>query len=326
MKAYFFVITPLNYLYALQASLDNRFNFHEKHLIVLSDFNRSKKQLKEIIDENQWYSVQYPWIGTDKNNKSRLKSIFAELYNRIGFIFLNQQIRKTNSSIFWGNYNHKYSQFLKGNKNRIFFLDDGFSTINILRKIENNKTANNLKNCTFYTTFKLNSAQMKIEKHELEFISNNNYVPFLSDSIYFLGQPLVFNSVISEKNYIEAIDKIFNFYTIQGKKCYYLPHRSTNRNYIPKGWSVLDFNFPIEFLHLIEPNKTPNCFMTFYSTGVFNLKHIHKLSQHQYLFWEIPTEWINEKYKFDIESVYNYLKSNHFLVKDLLELNTETDD
>ncbi|MBM3186954.1 MAG: hypothetical protein FJZ67_11700 [Bacteroidetes bacterium] len=108
-------------------------------------------------------------------------------------------------------------------------------------------------------------------------------------------------------------------------KCYYLTHRSTNRDYIPKNWNVLNLNFPVEFLHLIESNKTPNSFITFYSTGVFNLKHIHKLNHQQYEFWELPSDWINPEYRTDIEAVYYYLKSNDFLVKNLLEINTKND-
>lgn len=325
MKAYFFVITPLNYLYALQGSLDKRFEFEEKHLIVLSDYNRSLKQFKIIIDKKAWSSVQYPMIGSNKNSKSRIRSSLFEIYNRMSFIRLYMKITEPNSTIFWGNYNHKYSKYLKKVNNNIYFLDDGFSTINILKKIEKEegKGLNEKSNYHFYTIFNIYSHKNSIIRHEFESIFNRKYQPNLTNSIYFLGQPLVFNNVVTEEQYVDSVNKIFGYYSKQGKTCYYIPHRSTNRNYIPKNWNVVDFNLPIEFIQLVESTKTPNYFMTFYSTGVFNLRQLYKLSNDQCIFWELPFEWLKENYRKDIESVYDYLKTNHFNVKKMMDINLE---
>ncbi|MFM7667104.1 MAG: hypothetical protein ACKO7D_02835 [Bacteroidota bacterium] len=325
MKAYFFVITPLNYLYALQASLDDRFAFEEKHLIVLSDFNRSLRQFKSIIDEKSWSSVKYPMIGTNKSSKSRIRSYLFAIYNKMSFIRLYKKITISNSTIFWGNYNHKYSKYLKEEKNSVFFLDDGFSTINIVKNLE--KEANDLNdknNRKFYTIFNLYSQKNTIVRHEFEHLFTNKHQSILTNSIYFLGQPLVFNNVISEEQYVDSVNKIFEYYSKQGKNCFYISHRSTNKNYIPKNWNVIDFNLPIEFIQLVENTKTLNYFMTFYSTGVFNLKQLYKLNNDQCIFWELPSEWLKENYRKDIESVYEYLKINHFNVKKMMDINPET--
>lgn len=324
MKAYFFVITPLNYLYALQASHDNRFEFEEKHLIVLSDYNRSLRQFKSIIEEKTWSSVKYPMIGTNKSSKSKIRSYLFAIYNKMSFIRLYRKITEPKSTIFWGNYNHKYSKYLKEEKNSIFFLDDGFSTINIVKNLE--KEANDINdksNRKFYTIFNIYSQKNTIVRHEFEHLFTNKYQPFLTNSIYFLGQPLVFNNVVTEEQYVDSVNKIFGYYSKQGKTCFYIPHRSTNRNYIPKDWNVIDFNFPIEFIQLVENTKTPNYFMTFYSTGVFNLKQLYKLSNEQCVFWELPFDWFIENYRKDIESVYDYLKSNNFNVKKIIDLKSE---
>jgi hypothetical protein len=327
LKAYFFVITPLNYLYALQASLDDRFAFEEKHLIVLSDYNRSLRQFKSIIDENQWDSVKYPWNGKNKKTKNKLKSILSELYNYITFRLIYRQIRQTDAIIFWGNYNHKYLKLIKLQNDLVFVLDDGFSTVNILRREENQVLKEKeFNNYSFYTVFNVESTKFKIVRHRLENITNYNYRPFFEDNIYFLGQPLVYNNVISAKKYIDYVNDIFKFYSNKGKNCYYLPHRSTNREYIPSNWNLLDFDFPIEYIDKLESQKTPGYFMTFYSTGVYNLMQLYNMDIQKCIFWEIPSDWINEKYKTDIENIYVYLKSNNYFVKNIKELTIYIND
>ncbi len=327
MKAYFFVITPLNYLYAHQASLDRRFKIEEKHLIVLSDYNRSLRQFKAIIDEKQWHSVTYPWYGKNKKTKNKLASILSEIFNFISFSLIIRRIKKNDSLVFWGNYNHKYLKYLNGGKVAVYVLDDGFSTINILRKKENDEQIKEgEKSFSFYTVFNVESTKFKIERHRFENITIKKYATFLPDHIYFLGQPLVYNNAISSKHYIDSVNLIFNHYSKQGKKCFYLPHRSTNKDYIPKSWYTLDFDFPIEYIHVLESHKSPGYFMTFYSTGVYNIKQLYNLENDQCVFWELPNDWIHEQYRNDIDSIYTHLKFNNFQVRKIKELTSDLND
>ncbi len=321
MKAYFFIITPVNYLSALQASRDTRFSFLEKKLIVLSDYHRSLSQFNSIVNPEDWDSVTYPWLNMDRRNKSKLQLMLYNLKKRFIFRNIFKEI-KEDDYIFWGNMNHKFFQKIPSRNESIYLLDDGFSTINILQRLEKAETKRNLH---LYTLFSLKSNEVSILNHQFDLVKPEIQVLDLEKKVFFIGQPLVFNKIVSEKYYVQSIDSIFQYYENNGFDCFYLPHRSTTRNYIPANWKVIDLNFPLEYC-TEKGEINPGIFVTFYSTGVYNLGKYLTLAKNQTIFWELDKNEINSNFINQINPIYSYLKQNGWLIKSLNSVNNENID
>ena len=327
MKAYFFVITPANYLGALQASRDPRFNFSEKILVVLSDYHRSLIQFNTIIQSDDWHLIHFPWKELDRRNKSKWQLILLNWKRLLTFNKLKNLIGP-NDIIFWGNLNHSFFKKIENRCHDIYLIDDGFSTINILPKLEErfvNSTKKKGSTIHLYTLFQLNSTFLIIFNHQFNQIKSLKKHIAKEKSVFFIGQPLVFNNIVPEHYYVQTIQTIFTDYEKKGFSCFYLPHRSTTRDYIPSNWTTLEFDYPVEYCAELGGFQ-PEIFSTFYSTGVYNLKHIHCLDYDQCMFWELPSELLHEKYRKDIESVYTYLKSTSCHVKNILPLLTHMND
>jgi len=316
MTAYFFVITPANYLYALQASRDPRFNFSEKNLIILSDYHRSLAQLNAIIHESEWHSIQYPWKGFDRRKKSKWKLVLLNWKRLFSFRSVINQI-KSKDTIFWGNKNHPFFNKIENKCQDIYLLDDGFSTINILPKQEEIIAHSTIKRNSiiqFYTLFELSSTRVKIVNHQFEAIKSDKKYLANQNSVFFIGQPLVFNNIVTESYYIETVERIFNYYERKGLTCFYLPHRSTTRDYIPSNWKTLELDYPIEFCVELGGYQ-PEIFATFYSTGLYNLEKYLTLAPKQVAFWRLDENEITVNFKNPIESIYSYLTINNYVVK-----------
>lgn len=316
MKAYFFVITPANYLYALQASKDPRFNFKEKHLIVLSDYHRSLIQFNTIINKAEWDAVYFPWKNLDRRKKSTWRLILLKIMRHLTFTKIKNQILKTDI-VFWGNVNHSNFKYVKNYFHDIYLLDDGFSTVNISEKIEklnNWKYKKNSGSIKLYTLFNLKSSEIEIIKHQFDEIKRHQVYKAEEKHVFFIGQPLVFNQIVSQSYYVKRVDEIIKMYESKGFNCFYLPHRSTTRNYIPHYWSILEFDFPLEYF-LEMSNFRPEIFATFYSTGAYNLIKYLSLDTNNVHFWKIEYDEINASFRSPIKSIYSYLSENNFDIK-----------
>ncbi len=320
MRAYFFVITPLNYLYALQASKDERFKFEEKHLIILSNYHRSLSQFKEIVDDSDWNSIQYPWKNWNNFKKNKIQLLAIELFKFYMFWTIYRKIKKSNAIAFWGNYNHNYFQMIVRKFDSIYLIDDGFATVNSLIGIEKKaRTLEKTKKISLYTIFNLTSKSIEIVMHDFNKIRISDYNPSYPKRLYFIGQPLVYSNVVSNEYYTNYIDTVFASYDKKGFECFYLPHRSTTKDYIPKYWKTLEFDFPIELIGKFN-TSSPAIFATFYSTAVYNVFYYLGLNRDQCIFWEIPSEQISDGYKNIITPVYNYIRNNNFTLNNLNDL------
>jgi hypothetical protein len=316
MKAYFFVITPANYLGALQASRDPRFNFSEKILVVLSDYHRSLIQFNSIIKEEEWNVIYYPWKNLDRRNKSKWQLILLNWKRLLTFNKLKNLIGP-NDIIFWGNLNHSFFKKIENRCHDIYLIDDGFSTINILPKLEErflNSTKKKGSTIHLYTLFQLNSTFLIIFNHQFNQIKSLEKHIAKEKSFFFIGQPLVFNNIVSEHYYVQTIQTIFTDYEKIGFSCFYLPHRSTTRDYIPSNWKTLEFDYPVEYCAELGGFQ-PEIFSTFYSTGVYNLEKYLSLDMKQVEFWRLDEKEISMNYKKPIESIYSYLTINNYELK-----------
>ena len=149
---------------------------------------------------------------------------FMKIWSNLTFNKLNNLIGP-NDIIFWGNLNHSFFKKIENRCHDIYLIDDGFSTINILPKLEErfvNSTKKKGSTIHLYTLFQLNSTFLIIFNHQFNQIKSLEKHIAKEKSVFFIGQPLVFNNIVSEHYYVQTIQTIFTDYEKKGFSCFYL--------------------------------------------------------------------------------------------------------
>ena len=327
---YYFVRTPLQYLNAVEASHTDKFKTGEHHLIVLSDFHRTLSQIESIIETDLWTSIQFPWkeFSAKKNNP---------IFNAINIIKRKRKIDKiislikTVDLIFWGNLNSNWFFYLyQKTKSTIYLLDDGFVSLNTilntdLKTIKSTLLSSkigkierfilklnfsiNWDRIVFFTNFNLKANTKNIKLHEYTFLSKQFKINSLDNIIYFIGQPLIFQKMMKKEVYVALVDTIIRHYQSRNFECFYIPHRSTTLDYIPKHWSTKSFNKPLECILFDESIEKPMIFASFYSSALYNIAMMDKNSVFRYDYWQFDeSDLTNFPYK-TISDVYKFVQS-----------------
>lgn len=327
---FYFVRTPLQYLNAIEARHNSKFESAEHHLIVLSDFHRTLSQIESIIETELWTSVQFPWkeFSAKKNNP---------IFNAINIIKRKRKIDKIISLInptdliFWGNLNSNWFFYLyQKTKALIYLLDDGFVSINTILKT--NLTAIkttllsskigkierlilklnfsiNWNRIVFFTNFDLEASTKKIELHDYAFLSKQFKVNSQKNIVYFIGQPLIFQKMMNKEVYVAIVDSIIRFYYSKNLTCFYIPHRSTTLDYIPAHWLTKSFNKPLECILFDEQIEKPLIFASFYSSALFNIAMMDKNSVFKYDYWLLEERDVTNFPFKTISDVYEFVQS-----------------
>lgn len=329
-KGIFFIRTPIQYYNAIEAKAHFSSDFDQSNLIILSDYQPTLKQIERIVDVKDWDVVLYPW-------KSISKWTVYSLINRFLNVYRKRKLKKicneltSDDRIFWGNYNSIWLRYFHSLiENRIVIIDDGFATLNIPENLRENQlvfpskktfsffsekmflsqhTSIDLNRLTFFTSFqgihpevdqRIIPCNYHFIKSILKEINSN------SKLVYFIGQPLIFLSILEKDSYVSSVNKIFEYYRHKGLDCIYIPHRSSIHNYFPKEWSVKHLEFPIERL-LFEPNtEVPHIFCTFYSSGIYYLDQFYSGNAIKFDYW-VSNELLRIP---NIKNCYSYLEEN----------------
>jgi len=327
---FYFVRTPLQYLNAVEARHADKFKSGEHHLIVLSDFHRTLSQIESIIETEFWSSIQFPWkeFSAKKNNP---------IFNAINTVKRKRKIDKiislikTIDLIFWGNLNSNWFFYLyQKTKSTIYLLDDGFVSINTILNIDLKDLKSTLLSSkigkierfilklnfsidwdriVFFTNFDIKNNTKKIELHDYSFLSKQFKINTLNNTVYFIGQPLIFQKMMKKEVYVALVDTIILHYESRNFDCFYIPHRSTTLDYIPKHWSTKSFNKPLECILFEESIEKPLIFASFYSSALYNISIIDKNSIFKYNYWQFDeSDLSNFPYK-TIGDVYDFVES-----------------
>jgi len=308
---YYFVRTPLQYLNALEAKNKEVFQAEEHHLIILSDFHRTISQLEEIVENNFWSSVNYPWKEFSKTKNNPILNALNVYKRKLRLDNILSKINM-NDLIFWGNIHTNWFFYLcKKTRSNSYILDDGFVTIHTLKKIDLKEIKATLLSSKvgkierfilklnyeidwnkifFFTNFNTDSNTQKVILHDYSFLSQQFKIATLTNSIYFIGQPLVFQKMMKKDVYIALIEAIFKFYQSLGLSCFYIPHRSTTFDYIPNHWQTKSFNKPLESILFDEKIEKPQVFASFYSSALYNIAMMDKNSIFKIDYWQFDKE------------------------------------
>ncbi len=329
---YYFVRTPLQYLNAVEARNNNKFRAEKHHLIVLSDFHRTISQIESIIENDFWSSIQFPWKEFSAKKNNPLFNAFNVFKRKRKLDKVIVTIKSTDL-IFWGNLNSNWFFYIyQQSKSLIYVLDDGFVSINTilnldlktlkstlngskLGKIESLilklKYSVNWERIIFFTNFELTQSIKKIELHTYDYLSKQIKNNSFNRSVYFIGQPLIFQKMMKKEVYINLVSSILSYYESKNLNCFYIPHRSTTLNYIPDSWSIKSFNKPLECILFDEKIEKPMLFASFYSSALYNIAMMDKNSMFEYNYWQFDeSDLVNFPYE-TINDVYYFVKSKN---------------
>jgi len=327
---FYFVRTPLQYLNALEARNTDNFQSDEHHLIVLSDFHRTLSQIESILEYDFWKSVQFPWKEFSKSKNNPLFNALNVFNRKLKLDKILYSI-KHDDLIFWGNIHTNWFFYLfRKTKSAIYILDDGFVTINTIKKTDLDSIKTTLLSSkigkierfilklnfdlkwdriTFYTNFNLKESEKKNYLHDYSYLSKQFKEGNKTRSIFFIGQPLIFQKMMKKEVYISLIDSIFSFYQSRNFTCYYISHRSTTLDYIPSHWLTKSFNKPIECILFDEQIEKPEIFVSFYSSALYNMAMMDKNSVYKYDYWQFDeSDLLNFPFE-AIQEVFGFIQS-----------------
>lgn len=343
---YFFIITPFQYLCALEAK--NYFHNEIKlcKLIILNTVQETQKstlsQLNNIINRSDWDSIEFIKMPIMRKKNKYINFIIEYFYLKFKLTKIINKIRMKDFIII-GNMNDLWFQWLLGTtkSSKKLILDDGVGTLTIVENFTN-KIRNEAKsrsalilkkllNCKTIdlTTISFFSLYDKLDFYPAMFIHNElKYVK----SIYvkshyekmpraiFIGQPLAEHGIVSLESYIYMINTLKEYCTKQGIEFVYLCHRAENISQLPQHWNIQELSIPIE-IHLMSQDSIPARILSFYSSALLNLKKLLP-QMSQIVAVSIPDSLININLD-EIKNVYNYFekeRSSMFSIVDLEEI------
>ncbi|MEQ4676706.1 hypothetical protein ABN063_19290 [Providencia vermicola] len=303
-------------------------------LIILNKLliERSIKSGILVIKKNKSDNYQLSYEIEKIKESRKIKVIYAPnsllLFNLFSLITFFCQ------KIFIGDiksiYYHSAIRFT--NSKKIFFFDDGFSSLLILDLLKNglpipilNGGANlstkkklafeilNIKykevpidSFTFYSIF-ADSSFNNVEK--ITILDNENFLPLNSSSV-FLGGKYVDIKILNFESYCNAIIKAYN---IADGDLVYIPHRAESKEFLDKLKKQIPYivitviDKPIE-LYLIENQWAPKFVFSIYSTALFTLANLFPTSN--VYFKSINIELIPNQYQKSLRSLYHFLTTS----------------
>ena len=329
MKAFYFIRTPLQYINSIELKNRKYSEVEKSTIIILCDYKQSLIQFKQIVNSDDWDEVVYLWASFSKWSNYSILNLLLVFFRKRRLDKIIDNVYPSDIVV-WGNLSSNWCHYyLKNNNsnNPITIVDDGFATINLIDKINKSvsllyfkgfinkmehfilkpKRKIKFNELSFFSAFKIKNSELVIQLNNYSFWKSKNKKKSIVKKVYFIGQPLVFQNILSKEQYSNLLNNIFLFYNKQGYKCYYLPHRSCVLDYLDPNWEVIQNELPIEFVMMNSINKIPSVFATFYSTAVYNLSCLFDQNDVSFHYWNIDDHELFMKYS---KNVFNYLELN----------------
>jgi hypothetical protein len=318
----FIVVAPLHIMNAIEAV--EYFNTSNNILVVLHIGNEKQlAQMNKMLNLYDWDEVHYIQLP--------LKTVDKLVYAKNIYKALETIDRSSIEKIFVGEYrsdhvNHIVNTF---KSNNIYLLDDGLAQLNYHKEMHSTSLKVKVRR-VLYTLFLYKLKPLKYTFFTIfdikdEKIIKNNYNYFkkyigkkkIEDSVYFIGQPLVELSVMSQENHKKELAKIIEFY--KEKTFIYIVHRREEIKNIQQLSLELDFSYK-EFDNLIEleminSKVVPSHFATFYSTAIVTLPSF--ISDSDYRVFRTKEEIIDKKFINNITRTYTELEKMGLRVESL---------
>lgn len=295
MKNIFLVSSPLQLLCAIEAVY--HFRLSDNHLIIVNrGTNENYSQLKAVYQLfNEVFDDIIALEGEDRTLTGWIKK-----FNHIDSVFKNTKL----NNAFIGDYHDGLSRHVVNSfkLNDVLLLDDGWATLLIDKKLNNNIKLTSYRDVIKYiaSNFKYSYGVKKNIKyftffdekilpnsfhHNFENLTKKIELKYLDSTLYFLGSPVVEDGVFAKQRYIDIVKKYLK--RSDEKNIYYLPHRREKKEKIElliedSETELLKTDIPIE-LYLLKNNIEPSKIASLYSTALYTLSKILKRSTIDYI-------------------------------------------
>lgn len=285
----FIVRSPLQLVNAIEA----RDYFKTENNLLCIIHNRSisnSQQMKALLSLVEWDVIFELNAENKKNN----------FFKNIRLIYKLRQY--TYDYIITGDVGSLNIPFISSlQKNHVYLVDDGTATFNLHKgtlnpKVGRKKNIDNFIKKYRYILFGLNydlyhetinyftifdiipHRQEKVLNNRFEFLKRNflDNIEKETDIVYLLGQNFVEINAMTQKTYLNYLNKIKEYY--KHKKILYYPHRSEKitpeyDTLSSETFVIKSANQPIE-LELVMRGIYPMHIASFTSSALFTLHHI----------------------------------------------------
>ena len=288
MKYHYFILSPFQYLNALEF----RFTQHDDHsdhhiLYILTDHPKRKKSIEKIVNQNHWSEIHYLFDAV------KLKSyyyFFITLFKRKrNLTRVKKTIAKHDLAIL-GNINDTYCRHIFKHIDNCTVLDDGLASIflpasmgqtekfklkkkRILFNLVFNQFSFKYDSLKLFTIFDIRSDAISITKNTYEEVRKiySNGDKTLTNQVVFMGQPLVELKFMTLKNYESVISSIKNYYVTKGYEFCYIAHPKESTKF--NNLEMVDLNEPVE-VYFLRNKEIPLIFTSLFSTSNFSLSQL----------------------------------------------------
>jgi len=284
----FIVRSPLQFINAIEA----KFHFKTTNNILYMIHNKStinSAHMRKIFSFSEWDEI----IEINSENKKN------SLINNVKSIKILKE--KKYNYIFTGDIGNINTVLISSlTKNETYLLDDGTMTLVSHQTLNPNEkkpwsTSRFIKNSrynffglkcnlkkeriNYFTIFDINPHKdEKIVKNKFSFFKQS-FLPQLkqdSNTVYFIGQNLIVENIMSEVIYLQYIKNIIKYYSNQ--TIIYYPHRFEKisekyRELEGKKFIIKESTQPIE-VELLTRGYYPTYIASFVSSALSSLKNI----------------------------------------------------
>jgi hypothetical protein len=344
MNSVFLVKSPLQLLNAIEAKHYFRLNTEDCVLIIMGD-RKSQPQILELANiQHHWGKVVLLenvnlLFGNpleENSHYSAIKSIWqSDIFRSPAFNIrrlnrISQHIGEVRY-IFMGYARYVYMRHFVNRTphQKTFLLDDGSATIQIAKerkeglnkasrlsvdkkiKLFAKKLFQRLKSeekesLCFFTAYDVEPGEKdEVIKNNYDYIRSVNKILEQDDVVYFLGSPLSEAGIMEQKEYLECLEKVNNYF--RGLKLVYVAHRREKKENLEEirkslNIDVVLFNFPIEYqIAMVGPR--PKILASFVSSALDNCRLI---MGKELTIISFKLRLKNCQRREDIELLYNY--------------------
>lgn len=331
----FMVSSPLQFINALEAK--HYFNYFSENciLLIFQDSGKNRHtihRIKNMIKETDWYKVYY--IGGGSSKTSWIRSL-TQLSRIKKYIF-------SVKDIFVGDFlvHELMKDFINNiNYDNVYLLDDGNKTLtyhelsagndvsiketsikdfvrNIIKKYFFRFSVNYpyiFKKLNYFTIYNLRQKNNEIiikndYQHIKRLIDNKDSL----ERVWFLGCDLPECNIVSEKIYLDYLEKIKNYFSPQ--EIIYIPHRFENMTKLKKieqviGIEIYNTQTCIEY-ELCQQKNLPNTLASFFCSALDTCNQIYrdKINIKSFI---INPSYIDVKIKDHVQEIYSYYHKNY---------------
>lgn len=309
MKSVFMVKSPLQLLNAVEAKYYFDLKTDDCVLIIMGD-RKSQPQILTLSNVlNEWRSViilnEVNLFFGDPLKVNKDFPLWKRIWQSGVFAKSFFNVRRLNRiSNKLGNVNHIFMGYARyiymrhfvniTRHENVFLLDDGHATLQLAKERRQGTAQNAQTDLTkriklwakrylqgvqheekeslcFFTIYDVSAdGNDRVIRHNFEHIRSKLSGLDVTDTVYFLGSPVVRAGVINQPDYVTHLTRVRDYF--QDKNLVYVAHRRESQQHLEEisqnlNMKVIKFDYPIEYqLAVVGPR--PEILASFFSSAL----------------------------------------------------------